>query len=95
VGLFFQPAVAVGGATANLHSGPNAALNKLFNYINGLNVNFGAGEGNRTLALSLEGFCSTNEPHPLRARLVRNIDRIVARRREGKPFFTRNVTVAG
>ena len=28
------------------------------------NVNFGAGEGNRTLVVSLEGFCSTIELHP-------------------------------
>src|SRR6266446_10484958 len=27
-------------------------------------VNFGAGEGNRTLVISLEGFCSTIELHP-------------------------------
>src|SRR5213075_304706 len=27
-------------------------------------VNFGAGEGNRTLVVSLEGFCSTIELHP-------------------------------
>ena len=27
-------------------------------------VNFGAGEGNRTLVLSLEGSCSTIELHP-------------------------------
>jgi hypothetical protein len=30
-------------------------------------VGFGAGEGNRTLVVSLEGFCSTIELHPLRA----------------------------
>ena len=29
------------------------------------NVGFGAGEGNRTLVVSLEGFCSTIELHPL------------------------------
>ena len=29
--------------------------------------NFGAGEGNRTLVVSLEGFCSTIELHPLGA----------------------------
>ena len=28
------------------------------------NVQFGAGEGNRTLVISLEGFCSTIELHP-------------------------------
>ena len=28
--------------------------------------NFGAGEGNRTLVISLEGFCSTIELHPLK-----------------------------
>ena len=28
---------------------------------------FGAGEGNRTLVVSLEGFCSTIELHPLAA----------------------------
>ena len=28
-------------------------------------LNFGAGEGNRTLVVSLEGFCSTIELHPL------------------------------
>ncbi len=27
-------------------------------------VTFGAGEGNRTLVVSLEGFCSTIELHP-------------------------------
>ena len=30
---------------------------------------FGAGEGNRTLVISLEGFCSTIELHPRRLRL--------------------------
>ena len=30
--------------------------------------NFGAGEGNRTLVVSLEGFCSTIELHPLAGR---------------------------
>ena len=30
----------------------------------------GAGEGNRTLVISLEGFCSTIELHPPRCRLV-------------------------
>ncbi len=30
------------------------------------NCQLGAGEGNRTLVLSLEGFCSTIELHPLR-----------------------------
>ena len=30
--------------------------------------NFGAGEGNRTLVVSLEGFCSTIELHPPGAR---------------------------
>lgn len=30
--------------------------------------NVGAGEGNRTLVVSLEGFCSTIELHPLRRR---------------------------
>jgi hypothetical protein len=29
--------------------------------------NIGAGEGNRTLVISLEGFCSTIELHPQRA----------------------------
>lgn len=28
-------------------------------------IMFGAGEGNRTLTVSLEGFCSTIELHPL------------------------------
>lgn len=32
--------------------------------LHGLNY-FGAGEGNRTLTVSLEGFCSTIELHPL------------------------------
>src|SRR4051812_30858839 len=31
---------------------------------------FGAGEGNRTLVVSLEGFCSTIELHPLGARAM-------------------------
>ena len=30
----------------------------------GLSTNCGAGEGNRTLVVSLEGFCSTIELHP-------------------------------
>lgn len=30
-----------------------------------IDVNVGAGEGNRTLVVSLEGFCSTIELHPL------------------------------
>jgi hypothetical protein len=33
--------------------------------------NSGAGEGNRTLVVSLEGFCSTIELHPLSPRLQR------------------------
>jgi hypothetical protein len=31
--------------------------------------NIGAGEGNRTLVISLEGFCSTIELHPRRLQL--------------------------
>ncbi len=31
---------------------------------NGTLIFFGAGEGNRTLVVSLEGFCSTIELHP-------------------------------
>jgi len=30
----------------------------------GLTIDAGAGEGNRTLVISLEGFCSTIELHP-------------------------------
>ena len=33
--------------------------------ISDIRGNFGAGEGNRTPVISLEGFCSTIELHPL------------------------------
>jgi hypothetical protein len=42
--------------------GPNCQNNK----------NLGAGEGNRTLVISLEGFCSTIELHP-RAPMVEEV----------------------
>ena len=32
--------------------------------LHGLKLRIGAGEGNRTLVISLEGFCSTIELHP-------------------------------
>ena len=47
----------------------------------------GAGEGNRTLVVSLEGFCSTIELHPLRPKRTRQMAgplAIVNRR----PFLT-------
>ena len=37
-------------------------------------IRFGAGEGNRTLVISLEGFCSTIELHPpLKVAISQNI----------------------
>ncbi len=33
--------------------------------------NIGAGEGNRTLVISLEGFCSTIELHPLKPNILK------------------------
>ena len=37
-------------------------------------IRFGAGEGNRTLVISLEGFCSTIELHPpLKVAILQNI----------------------
>src|SRR5437588_11038619 len=35
-------------------------------------VKAGAGEGNRTLVISLEGFCSTIELHPHQCPVIRN-----------------------
>ena len=39
--------------------------------ISDIRGNFGAGEGNRTPVISLEGFCSTIELHPLKLPLNR------------------------
>jgi hypothetical protein len=48
-------------------------------------VSVGAGEGNRTLVVSLEGFCSTIELHPLAEREVA-MPPTLARRQRRRTF---------
>ncbi len=47
---------------------------------------FGAGEGNRTLTVSLEGFCSTIELHPLTVFLCSKFDWIFGGGRRIRTF---------
>src|SRR5262245_43589940 len=52
--------------------------------------NIGAGEGNRTLVISLEGCCSTIELHPRRPRCAA-LRRAAAARRAGPTSRRRNI----